>query len=142
MNFGRPRIIINLILNGGVDFSESDQQAMRRALNLAEQAASIGEVPVGAVIYDANGGVVAEAHNSVIADKNVGAHAEMIALRLAGRRIGNYRLPKLKMATTLEPCPMCAGAIFQARLDTVIFAAADPKNGALGGAINLAADSR
>ena len=111
-------------------------------MNLAEQAASVGEVPVGAVIYDANGGIVAEAHNSVIADKNVGAHAEMIALRLAGRQIGNYRLPKLKMATTLEPCPMCAGAIFQARLDMVIFAAADPKNGALGGAINLAADSR
>ncbi len=123
-------------------FSKADTQAMRRALTLAKQAVAIGEVPVGAVIYNDSGDIIAEAYNSVITDNNVGAHAEMTALRLAGQQTNNYRLPQLKMATTLEPCPMCAGAIFQARLQTVIFAAADPKSGAFGGAINLAINSQ
>ena len=111
---------------------------MRLALALARQAADAGEVPVGAVVHDADGSVVAQARNETITTADISAHAEMLALRRAAAVCGNHRLPQLQMTATLEPCPMCAGAIFHARLSAVTYAAADAKTGAFGGVVNLA----
>ena len=103
---------------------------MQRALTLAHQAAALGEVPVGAVIFDPETGeIVAEAHNQPIADHDPTGHAEIRALRAAAEKRQNYRLPGLHLHVTLEPCVMCAGAISFARLEKVIFAADDPKGG-------------
>ncbi len=105
---------------------------MQRALALAEQAAAMGEVPVGAVIVDpATGEFVGEGHNQPIADHDPTAHAEIKALRAAAAKLGNYRLPGLHLYVTLEPCAMCAGAISFARISKLIFAADDPKGGAI-----------
>jgi len=105
---------------------------MTRALALAQQAADMGEVPVGAVIVDpSTGAIVAEGHNRPIADHDPTAHAEIMALRAAARALGNYRLPGLHLYVTLEPCAMCAGAISFARIEKLIFAASDPKGGAV-----------
>lgn len=105
---------------------------MRRALALAEQAADLGEVPVGAVVVDPETGViVAEGHNQPIADHDPTAHAEIRAIRAAAQALGNYRLPGLHLYVTLEPCAMCAGAISFARIEKLIFAATDPKGGAI-----------
>lgn len=105
---------------------------MRRALALAEQAAALGEVPVGAVIIDPrSGSVIAEGHNQPIADHDPTAHAEIRAIRAAAQRLDNYRLPGLHLYVTLEPCAMCAGAISFARIEKLIFAASDPKGGAI-----------
>ena len=105
---------------------------MIRALELAERAARIGEVPVGAVIVDPETQeIVAEGHNQPIADHDPTAHAEIRALRAAAQKRENYRLPGLHLYVTLEPCVMCAGAISFARIGKVVFAASDPKGGAL-----------
>lgn len=105
---------------------------MQRALELAQRAAERGEVPVGAVIVDpANGQIVAEGHNKPIAAHDPTAHAEIVALREAAQTLGNYRLPGLHLYVTLEPCAMCAGAISFARIEKLIFAADDPKGGAI-----------
>lgn len=105
---------------------------MKRALALAEQAAAAGEVPVGAVIVDpATGEIVGEGHNRPIGDHDPTAHAEIIAIRDAAQALGNYRLPGLHLYVTLEPCAMCAGAISFARIEKLIFAASDPKGGAV-----------
>lgn len=105
---------------------------MIRALALAEQAAAMGEVPVGAVVVDpSTGEIVAEGHNRPIADHDPTAHAEIMALRAAAQALGNYRLPGLHLYVTLEPCAMCAGAISFARIEKLIFAASDPKGGAI-----------
>ncbi|MEM7494483.1 MAG: tRNA adenosine(34) deaminase TadA [Pseudomonadota bacterium] len=105
---------------------------MRHALNLAREAAALGEVPVGAVIVDPEtNAIVGEGRNAPIADHDPTAHAEIIAMRAAAQRLQNYRLTGLHMYVTLEPCVMCAGAISFARLGKVIFAADDPKGGAL-----------
>lgn len=105
---------------------------MTRALELAAIAATVGEVPVGAVIVDPETQeIVAEGHNQPILDQDPTAHAEIRALRLAAQKKGNYRLPGLHLFVTLEPCVMCAGAISLARLEKVVFAASDPKGGAL-----------
>ena len=105
---------------------------MKRALALAEQAAAVGEVPVGAVIVDpATGEIVAEGHNQPIAGHDPTAHAEIIAIRAAAQKRGNCRLPGLYLYVTLEPCAMCAGAISFARIDTLVFAAEDAKGGAV-----------
>lgn len=105
---------------------------MIRALELAERAARIGEVPVGAVIVDPETQeIVAEGHNQPIADHDPTAHAEIRALRAAAHKRENYRLPGLHLYVTLEPCVMCAGAISFARIGKVVFAASDPKGGAL-----------
>ena len=103
---------------------------MQRALELAQQAAEIGEVPVGAVIVDPKTGeIVAEAHNQPIADHDPTGHAEIRALRAAAEKLENYRLPGLHLYVTLEPCVMCAGAISFARIQKLVFAADDPKGG-------------
>ncbi len=114
----------------------SDEDWMRRALSLAERAAAAGEVPVGAVLVRA-GELVGAGWNRPIAENDPSAHAEILALRDAGRRLGNYRLPGTCLYVTLEPCPMCAGAIIQARIERVFFAAADPKGGACGSVFDL-----
>ena len=105
---------------------------MQRAFELAEQAAALGEVPVGAVIVDPEtGAIVGEGHNQPIADHDPTAHAEIKAIRAAAEAVGNYRLPGLHLYVTLEPCAMCAGAISFARIGKLIFAADDPKGGAV-----------
>jgi len=106
--------------------------AMARALELAEQAAALGEVPVGAVVVDpASGEIVGEGHNRPIGAHDPTAHAEIMAIRDAAQRLGNYRLAGLDLHVTLEPCAMCAGAISFARLRRLVFAASDPKGGAV-----------
>ena len=103
---------------------------MQRALELAKEAAELGEVPVGAVIVDPNTGeIVAEGHNHPIQDHDPTAHAEIQAIRAASRALANYRLPGLHLYVTLEPCVMCAGAISLARIEKLVFAADDPKGG-------------
>ncbi|MBI4462975.1 MAG: tRNA adenosine(34) deaminase TadA [Acidobacteria bacterium] len=109
---------------------DSDQQFMRLALEEAEAAAHAGEVPVGAVIVLA-GEVLARAHNSSIARNDPTAHAEILALRLAGERLANYRLSGADVYVTLEPCAMCAGALVQARVRRLVYGADDPKAGAV-----------
>jgi len=105
---------------------------MQRAIALAKDASERGEVPVGAVVFDpATGEIVADGHNQPIADHDPTAHAEIKALRAAASKIGNYRLTGLHLYVTLEPCAMCAGAISLARIEKLIFAADDPKGGAI-----------
>lgn len=104
---------------------------MARALELAREAARQGEVPVGAVLVGPEG-LIAEGWNRPIATADCSAHAEIVCLRAAGARRGNYRLPDATLYVTLEPCAMCAGAIIQARLTRVVYGATDPKAGAAG----------
>jgi len=105
---------------------------MRLALEAAQAAAAGGEIPVGAVVFDpATGEVIATASNAPISGHDPTAHAEILALRAAGAARRNYRLSGLSLAVTLEPCAMCAGAISLARIGRLIFAAADPKGGAV-----------
>ncbi len=103
---------------------------MRRALEAAQAAAEAGETPVGAVVFDpATGEVIAKAANAPIGRHDPTAHAEILALRAAAERLGNYRLTGLSLAVTLEPCAMCAGAISHARIGRLVFGASDPKGG-------------
>lgn len=105
---------------------------MSRALELARFAAATGEVPVGAVVVDPNTGeIIGEGHNQPVGSHDPAAHAEIIALRAAGARLGNYRLTGLELYVTLEPCAMCAGAISFARIGRLVFAATDEKGGAV-----------
>lgn len=105
---------------------------MRLALDQAQAAAAAGETPVGAVVYDpASGEVIARAHNRPIALHDPTAHAEILAMREAGRVRGNYRLTGLTLVVTLEPCIMCAAAIAHARIGHLVFGASDPKGGAV-----------
>lgn len=106
-------------------------QWMDHALALARAAAAAGEVPVGAVVLDPQGAWLAEAHNAPIESTDPTAHAEVLALRAAARRIGNYRLTGCTLIVTLEPCAMCAGAISHARIGHLVYGAADPKGGAI-----------
>jgi tRNA(adenine34) deaminase len=116
-----------------------DSSAMREALLLAEAAAAAGEVPVGAVVVY-NGEIVGRGHNQPITSHDPTAHAEILALRAAAQRMGNYRLPGCDLYVTLEPCSMCVGAMLHARIAQVVFGATDPKTGAAGSVINLFAE--
>jgi tRNA(adenine34) deaminase len=109
---------------------------MRRALALAARAADRGEVPVGALVVMGDE-VIGEGWNQPIAGRDPTAHAEIVALRAAAREADNYRLAGAALYVTLEPCAMCMGAIFQARLARVVFGAWDPKAGACGSVIDL-----
>jgi tRNA(adenine34) deaminase len=109
----------------------TDIEAMQAALDEARLAAEAGEVPIGAVVVRA-GEIVARGQNRVLRDVDPTAHAEMVALRAAAEAVGNYRLNGCTLYVTLEPCAMCAGAMIHARLDRLVFAAADPKAGAAG----------
>jgi len=115
---------------------EEDLRWMEHTLSLARRAESEGEVPVGAVVVH-NGEAVGEGWNRNIALNDPSAHAEIMALRAAGQTLQNYRLPGSVLYVTLEPCAMCVGACIHARLDGLVFGAADPKTGALGGACTL-----
>lgn len=113
-----------------------DHYWMRHALRLAEQAGREGEVPVGAVLVK-DGQLIAEGWNRPIAGNDPTAHAEIQALRAAGKILGNYRLVDTTLYVTLEPCTMCAGAIIHARVARVVFGAPDPKTGAAGSVFNV-----
>jgi len=119
----------------------ADTRFMQEALTLARAAAADGEVPVGAVIVVGNE-IVAQAANAPIRLNDPTAHAEILVLRAAGRRLGNYRLPASTLYVTLEPCPMCAAALVHARVARLVYAAADPKSGAAGSVMDLARDPR
>ncbi len=122
--------------------AEVDRALMQQALDCARDAELQGEVPVGAVIADGAGSVIARAANSPIARHDPTAHAEILALRAAGRALGNYRLPGCVLYVTLEPCAMCVGALVHARLARIVYAAADPKTGACGSVFDLAATAK
>ncbi|WP_420616516.1 tRNA adenosine(34) deaminase TadA [Candidatus Palauibacter sp.] len=115
---------------------------MRRALELAALGGERGEVPVAALVLDSKGEIVAEAHNRTRADSDPTAHAEVLALRAAAARLGDWRLDGHTLYATLEPCAMCAGAAVLARVRTVVFGAADPKAGMCGSIENLVCDPR
>lgn len=114
---------------------------MQEALKLAAQAAAAGEVPVGAVVVK-DGVIVGRGYNQPIAGTDPTAHAEIMAMRNAGKTLGNYRLADCDLYVTLEPCVMCSGAIMHARIRKVVFGARDPKTGACGSAIDLFAQSQ
>ena len=119
----------------------TDETFMREALGLARQAAEAGEVPVGAVVVK-DDAVVGRGYNRPVAGLDPTAHAEVMALRDAAERIGNYRLADCVIYVTLEPCAMCAGAIMNARISRVVYGAADPKSGACGSVVDLFAENR
>lgn len=114
---------------------------MREALALARQAGSLDEVPVGAVVV-CDGTIVGRGFNQPVGRHDPTSHAEIMALRDAALRLANYRLPGCELYVTLEPCAMCCGAIFHARIARVVFGARDPKTGAAGSVIDLYADER
>jgi tRNA(adenine34) deaminase len=120
---------------------ERDRHYMAQAMALARQAATLDEVPVGAVVVLGDE-VVGRGCNAPVSGHDPTAHAEVRALRDAARRLGNYRLPECELFVTLEPCVMCAGAIFHARIRRVVFGAADPKTGAGGSVVNLFGEPR
>ena len=109
---------------------------MRVALEEADLASVSGEIPVGAIVVSGDR-IVGRGHNRSIRSSDPTGHAEVIALRDAGTRIGNYRLPETIMYVTFEPCPMCAGALLHARVGNLVFGARDPEVGAAGSAMNL-----
>jgi len=118
-----------------------DRDFMAVALDLAREAATLGEVPVGAVVTK-EGEIIGRGFNQPIGRHDPTAHAEVMALRAAAARLGNYRLPGCTLYVTLEPCAMCIGAIFHARVARVVFGARDPKTGAAGSVIDLFAEAR
>lgn len=118
----------------------SDEFWMQHALMLAKKAESLGEVPVGAVIVK-NNEIIAEGWNQPICSHDATAHAEIMALRAAGQWLNNYRIVDADLFVTLEPCSMCVGALIHARIRRVVYAASEPRTGALGGAFNLLASN-
>lgn len=118
-----------------------DAAYMRRAIELARRAAEEGEVPVGAVVV-VDGKIVGEGWNRPIAAADPSAHAEIQAMRAACAALRNYRLLDSTLYVTLEPCPMCVGAIFHARVRRVVFGAKDPKTGAAGSVVDLFAEAK
>ena len=116
--------------------AELDRQFMQQALDQAKLAAAAGEVPVGAVLVR-DGQVISSGFNQPISNSDPSAHAEMMALRSAAQDESNYRLPRTTLYVTLEPCTMCAGAMLHARVERVVFGAADPKTGAAGSVLNV-----
>jgi len=113
-----------------------DLKAMQAALDEARLAGEAGEVPIGAIVV-CEGEIVARGQNRVLRNVDPTAHAEIVALRAAAAAIGNYRLLGCALYVTLEPCAMCAGAMIHARLDRLVFAAADPKAGAAGSVLGV-----
>ena len=125
------------------DTARRDQAWMRQALELADRAQrEDDEIPVGALVVDADGRLLAEGWNRNIGDHDPSAHAEIVAMRAAGRALGNHRLVGCTLYVTLEPCAMCAMAMVHARIARVVYGAADPKTGAAGSVFDLLADPR
>src|SRR6478736_2324709 len=126
-----------------MSFSELDHYWMRHALTRADHAQNVDdEIPVGAVVVAADGTLLAEGSNRNISDHDPSAHAEIVAMRQAGRKLGNHRLLGSTLYVTLEPCAMCAMAMVHARVARVVYAATDPKTGAAGSVFDLLADPR
>jgi tRNA(adenine34) deaminase len=121
--------------------SPSDVQWMTRALELAELAASKGEVPVGAVLTK-DDEIVAEGHNLTVTANDPTAHAEVVVVREAAKKLGDWRLTGCTLYVTLEPCAMCAGALVLSRIERLVFGASDPKAGMVGSLGNLVQDER
>lgn len=124
-----------------MSFDAIDEGFMREAMVLAQQAGAAGEVPVGAVLVT-DGRIVGRGFNQPILRNDPSAHAEIMALRDAGLALANYRLPGTTLYVTLEPCVMCTGAIFHARVGRVVFGASDPKTGVAGSVLDLYAEAR
>src|SRR5690606_14819395 len=114
-----------------------DDLGMRAALDMALMAEQAGEVPVGAAVLDAEGNILGRGFNRCISDHDPTGHAEIVALRDAAKRVGNYRLPGMALYVTLEPCAMCMGAMLHARLARVVFGAKDPTTGACGSVLDI-----
>jgi tRNA(adenine34) deaminase len=115
---------------------------MKKALNEAQKAGEKGEIPIGAVLVAENNELLSASHNQTICDQDPTAHAEILALREAAHKIGNYRLLNTALYVTVEPCPMCMGAIIHARVALVVFGTRDPKWGAAGSLYNFAQEHR
>ncbi|AWD32371.1 tRNA-specific adenosine deaminase [Candidatus Kinetoplastibacterium sorsogonicusi] len=113
-----------------------DNYLMLFALQQAEIAEQLGEIPVGAIITDSNGMIISKGYNRTIIDNDPTAHAEVVAIRNAAKQISNYRLNNLNIYVTLEPCLMCIGALFHSRIESIFFGAYDYKTGACGSVIN------
>jgi tRNA(adenine34) deaminase len=120
----------------------SDEAAMALALEEAAAAVAHGDVPVGAVVLDAGGRLIARRHNERELTGDPTAHAELLAIREAAAHLGGWRLTGATVVATLEPCPMCAGALVAARVGRLVFAAEDPKAGACGSLFDLCRDAR
>jgi tRNA(adenine34) deaminase len=126
-----------------VSQADADIAWMHRALALAERAQrEDDEIPVGAILVSTEGEVIGEGWNRNITERDPTAHAEIVAMRQAGARVGNHRLPGSTLYVTLEPCAMCAMAMVHARIARVVFGASDPKTGAAGSVFDLLADPR
>jgi tRNA(adenine34) deaminase len=123
-------------------YEASFEPVMRAALAEAAAAAVAGDVPVGAIVTDASGNVIARGRNRREADGDPTGHAELDAIRAAAKAIGEWRLDGLTLVVTLEPCTMCAGAITNARLSRLVFGAADPRAGAVGSLWDVVRDQR
>ena len=121
--------------------AELDRQFMQQAIEQAQLAALVGEVPVGAVLVR-DGQVISKAFNKPITNHDPSAHAEMLALRQAADAEQNYRLPGTTLYVTLEPCTMCAGAMLHARVDRIVYGAPDPKTGAAGSVVDVFASKQ
>jgi len=125
----------------GIILNVTDEYWMQKALELAKQAESLGEVPVGAVIVLDNN-IIGEGFNHPIRAHDPTGHAEILAIRQAAKFVKNYRLVNTTLYVTLEPCPMCAGAMVHARIQRLVFATKDPRSGAAGSIMNLLQDPR
>lgn len=123
------------------DVTDVDIEMMQRAIKLAKRAATIGEVPVGAVVYRGSK-ILAEGYNVRESASDPTGHAELLAISKAGKALGDWRLTDCSLAVTLEPCPMCAGALVNARLGRLIYGAADPKAGACHTLYEIPIDER
>ena len=120
---------------------ENEEKYMRAAIEEAKKARSIGEVPIGAIIV-LNGKIIAKASNRRETEQNAVAHAEIIAIQEACRTLGTWRLENAELYVTLEPCPMCSGAIILSRIKKVVYGASDPKAGCAGTLMHLLSDAR
>jgi tRNA(adenine34) deaminase len=121
---------------------KSDEHYMNAALKEAHLAAAIDEVPVGAIIVDEEGKIVARAHNLREKNHSPTAHAELLAIEKAARTLGRWRLSDCTLYVTLEPCPMCAGAVVNSRLKRIVYATDDPKAGAVTSLYKILTDER
>lgn len=119
------------------DFTARNEAWMQMAIEQALAAEAAGEVPVGAVVFSPEGELIGTGNNQVIRSSDPTAHAEVVAMRAAAAKLGNYRLTGCTLVCTLEPCPMCAGAMVHARLGRLVYAARDPKAGADGSVMNV-----
>ena len=126
----------------GGETQSLDELWMRHAFALADRAEREHEIPVGALLVSESGELLAEGFNRTITDHDPTAHAEIVALREAGKRLGNYRMPGTTLYVTLEPCAMCAMALIHARVRRVVFGATDPKTGAAGSVFDLLGSPR